>query len=397
MSIFSSLPYKNQMRTAVFFVKNLGIGFEQIRVLRHYLTANLFPDLGDGAHLDATIGWLARAQDACGGDGVSNLFTLEAGWGVAYPETSGYILATFLAYSDYSGDKSYLDRAVRIGDWEIQIQAPNGGVYSSTKLCQTRVFNTGQVERTREKKYLEAAKRAGDYLLKLQDVDGAWRIDTYCGARTYHSRVDWSLLRLAQLTDDSCYEEAALKNLRWVLKQQHQNGWFDQCGFNDDQPIMHVIIYTLRGLLECAQMNNKLVDDLDLMGAVIKSANALCSALQKHPVRGLVGMVPAAFDQNWNGLDKDSCLTGNAQLSILLYRLTQCTGDSKYQKIANIVRDATKKTQVIETTLLNIKGGIAGSYPLSHGYASNAFPNWAAKFFSDALLMKINTRLVIKA
>jgi uncharacterized protein YyaL (SSP411 family) len=399
MSIFSKLPYSNQMRTGVNFLQAFGAGAEQFRVLQHYLAGRLFPDFGDEVHLKATMEWLARAQDVCGGEGVSNLFYLKTGWGVAYPETSGYILATFLAYADYSGDQSFVDRAIKIGDWDIAIQASNGGVLSSTELPQTRVFNTGQVilgwlvlyERTGEEKYLQAAKRAGDYLLNEQEADGTWRRDTYCGARTYHARVDWALLRLAQLSEDTRYASVAINNIQWVLKQQQKNGWFAQCGFNEDQPVMHVIVYTLRGLLECSQMNNVAVNDIGTLQAVIKGADALCEALQAQPVAGISGMVPTAFDENWKSAAKDSCLTGNAQLSIFLYRLSQCTGNKKYREIADIVMTVTKKTQLVETTLLSIKGAIAGTYPLSHGYVPNGYPNWAAKFFADALLMKINT------
>lgn len=398
MSIARMLPYADQLRTGVFFLQGLGAGTEQFRVLQHYLTGRLFPDLGDEVHLKAAVEWLARAQDVCGGEGVSNVFFLKAGWGVAYPETSGYILATFLAYADHSGDKNYVDRAIQIGDWEIAIQAPNGGVLSSIELPQTRVFNTGQVilgwcvlyERTGEDKYLQAAKRAGDYLLNEQEADGTWRRDTYCGARTYHARVDWALLRLAQLSGDIRYAAVAQKNLQWVLQQQHQNGWFDQCGFNNDLPVMHVIVYTLRGLLECAQMHIAAVNELDIMPAVIKGADALCKALQAQPVAGIRGMVPTAFDENWKSAANDSCLTGNAQLACFLYRLAHCTENNMYRDVADTVMSATKRTQLVETTLLPLKGAIAGTYPLSHGYVPNGYPNWAAKFFVDALLMKLN-------
>jgi len=187
--------------------------------------------------------------------------------------------------------------------------------------------------------------------------------------------------------------------LQWVLEQQRPNGWFDQCGFNDDQPIMHVIVYTLRGLLECSRMGSAAVNELGVLPAVIKSADALCEALQAQPVAGIKGMVPTALDENWESAANDSCLTGNAQLAYFLYRLARCTENQMYRDIADTVMSATKRTQLIETSLLPIRGAIAGTYPLSHGYLSNAYPNWAAKFFADAMLMKINydQKLVIPA
>ena len=34
-----------------------------------------------------------------------------------------------------------------------------------------------------------------------------------------------------------------------------------------------------------------------------------------------------------------------------------------------------------------IRGGIAGCYPVWGGYIQYGYPNWAAKFFIDALLL----------
>lgn len=407
MRIISRLPYVDQLKTFVLFLKSFGIRSEQVRVLSNYLTGELFPEYSDEIHLKATMEWIASAQDVCGGEGVSCVFSLKNGWGVAYPETSGYILATYLAYADYSNDKSYIDRAVKIGDWEIDIQAANGGVFSSTELKQTRIFNTGQVilgwcklfEYTGDKKYLEASIRAGNYLLEDQEADGTWRHDTYCGARTYHSRVDWALLRLAQLSGEQRYVSAAVNNLRWVLQQQQPNGWFAHCGFNNDPPVMHVIVYTLRGLLECSLMNNTAVDDLEVLSAVIKTTDALCQAMQTQIVANVDGMVPTSFDENWQSQALDSCLTGNAQLVCFLYVLAHSIGNQKYREIADKVLSVTKRAQLIDTSLSSIKGAIPGTYPISHGYLYNAYPNWAAKFFADALLMKINfaKQLVISA
>jgi len=405
--ISNRLPFLNQRRTALAFYKTFGVGADQVRVLWHYLTGKLFHEYSDEVHLKATMEWLAQAQEACGGNGVSNVFRLGIGWGEAYPETSGYILVTYLVYANYSGDKNFVDRAVQIGNWEIDIQAPNGGIFSSVALRQTRVFNTGQVilgwcalfERTGDAKYLQAAIRAGDYLLNEQEVDGTWRRDTYCGARTYHAGVDWGLLRLAELSGERSYAAAAVKNLRWVLEQQLESGWFDQCGFDDKLPIMHVIVYTLRGLLESSLTNNEAVKALEIMPAVIRATDALCRALQAQPVANIRGMVPTSFDKNWHSPDKDSCLTGNVQLAYFLYRLSHLTSNQTYKEIADNVVSATKRTQIVGSSLCEINGAMAGTYPMTHGYVANGYPNWAAKFFADALLMKINyeQQLVIQA
>lgn len=384
-------------KTGVIFAMASDLGRERASLAAHYLTGRLFPEYPDERHLEAVMQWLCLAQDACGGRGVSAAYYLKKGWEVAYPETSGYIIATHLAYANFIGDDSYVKRAVQLGDWEIEIQHPSGGILSNPKFSHTRVFNTGQVilgwcalyERIKDTKYLEAAIRAGEYLIKGQEDDGAWRKDTHCGARTYHARVDWALFRLGKLSGDNRFVDTAYNNLKWVLNQQKNNGWFDNCGFNDDLPITHVIVYTLRGLLESHLMDLAGLTDLNILPAVTKTADSLCAALQKYPVGGVEGMVPTSFDSDWQSADRESCLTGNTQLACFLFRLAHITNNDNYRETAETVLQATKRTQVIETSCMPIRGAIAGTYPFYHGYCANSYPNWAAKFFADALLMKI--------
>ncbi len=381
--------------TAAHLLRALGIGRGQFALLRHYAQARLLPEQSDEHHLSEAVRWLCRAQDVCNGNGVSAVYDLKSGWAEAYPETSGYIIATFLAYADITRDNNYIDRAVRIGDWEIEIQTPGGGVLSSPLHSYTRVFNTGQVilgwcalyDKTRDDKYLLAAVRAGEYLIALQESDGAWQRDTYCGARTYHARVDWSLLRLASLTGEDRFAECAHQNITWVLKQQRTNGWFDNCGFNNDLPIMHVIVYTLRGLLESHLAG---ASTPGILQSVIRSADALCAAIEHHPVRGIPWMVPTSFDENWESADRHSCLTGNAQLVCFLFRLSHTTNNDRYRAIAENVVRSTKKTQILDSPFPEIRGAIAGTYPMYQGYHQNSFPNWATKFFADALMMKMH-------
>ena len=52
------------------------------------------------AHLEAAAGWLRRAQDATVDGGVSWGYRLHGGWAASYPETTGYIVPTYLALAD---------------------------------------------------------------------------------------------------------------------------------------------------------------------------------------------------------------------------------------------------------------------------------------------------------
>ena len=117
----------------------------------------------DDAHLNAALAWLCRAQDAVPG-GVSAGYFFKRGWMPAYPETTGYIIPTFLA-------QGLDDRALALGEWEIAVQLPEGAVRGGIGLNDYPiVFNTGQVilgwtalyRATGEERFLQAASRAAD-------------------------------------------------------------------------------------------------------------------------------------------------------------------------------------------------------------------------------------------
>lgn len=400
---YSYTFFKNNFRPV------LGNSANAFARSREYLAGKLYQEQDDEIHLNAAMSWLSRAQDYCKGKGVSATFALPNGWDVAYPETSGYILATFLEYSKIYNDPAYYKRAVEIGDWEIEIQTVSGAILSNPTKSHVRVFNTGQVilgwctlfEKTNEKKYLDAACKAGDFLCETQEADGRWINNTYCGARTYHARIDWALLRLFELTGKRQYLETAEKNIKWVLAQQNKNAWFENCGFNDDMPIMHVLVYTLRGLLECHSMNIPEINKLDILPKLLETTKRINEFINDKPVRKTKGLIPTAFQNNWLTNTNHSCLTGNAQYAIYLYRLSQITTENSYAAYADVVVSALKRTQLISKNdnEQNIAGAIPGSYPIYVGYCPNSFPNWATKFFADALLMKKNYKnnLQIKA
>ena len=388
------LQARHGARTLLHTTRRLGAAHTGLAL--RYAMALPFPARGDREHLEATVGWLCAAQEAGGGSGVSAAFSLATGWDVPYPETSGYIIATFLACSDYLGDTILVERARRIGDWEIAIQAPNGGVLSRPGRPETRVFNTGQVilgwlalfERVGDERYLAAARRAGDYLVGRQEEDGTWRRDTYCGARTYHARTDWGLLRLARLSGVERYAEAARRNLRWVVRQKRENGWFANCGFNQDDPITHVIEYTMIGLLESALLETAAFDQ-DALQLLAASADALCEVVERPGIGGIRGMIPGSFDSQWQSRDRDSCLTGNAQIAYTLLRLHGLRPNARYAAAAATLIAALKGTQALGRAPANVRGALPGSFPMHTGYLANGFPNWGAKFFADALLASL--------
>ena len=57
----------------------------------------------DEQHLLAAAEWLERAQSTTGDGGVSGRYRLDSGWTSSYPETTGYIVPTFLRLANELG------------------------------------------------------------------------------------------------------------------------------------------------------------------------------------------------------------------------------------------------------------------------------------------------------
>jgi hypothetical protein len=352
-------------------------------------------------HLQGAMTWLCQAQDAAGGRGVARSYSLQwqkmhnrRGWLGAYPETTGYIIPTFFIYAAYSRDNNFRDRAIRMAEWEVEVQMSNGAVQGGTiEFPPTpAVFNTGQVlfgwcrayQETGDDRFIMAMQKAADFLLKAQDSDGAWRNygSEYArqGVNLYDARTAWGLLEAFEITDDQRYRGSAIRNLEFVLSRQNANGWFPDCCLdNNSNPLLHTIAYTMEGLLEAGVI----LEESRYIVAARRAADALL-ANQKSD-----GSLAGRFDNQWAPIGHWSCLTGDAQTSIVWLRLFELTGDSKYLNAARCMNRYLMCTQDLAAIDPGTRGGIKGSRPIWGEYAPYEFPNWAAKFFADALLLEL--------
>ena len=356
---------------------------------------------GDEQHLDAALGWLCRAQDITGSGGVSAGYHLARGWRPAFPETTGYIIPTFLAAADRLAEEEYRRRAERMGDWEIDIQLDSGAVRGGVGLNpDPLVFDTGQVilgwmalyQATAQDRYLSAAVRAADWLTGIQDEDGGWSRHTFQGlARVYHSRVAWAVLSVYQQTGRERYLGCGRRHLEWVLSQAVEKAWFRRMAFDDHTPpLTHTIAYTLRGLWECA----RILKDEQAPRVVAEACGHIIDRYhlaEPEPSADGPAYLPATLDKNWAPGDTSySCLTGNAQLALLWLNLYRTAGGERYRSAAGRLIDGVKATQSLTSGNGAIRGAVPGSRPHRGGYLSYAYPNWAAKFFADALMARLS-------
>jgi len=316
-------------------------------------------------HLDAAMRWLCKAQDAGADDGVARMYSLREGWGASYPETTGYIIPTFLHYARFSGDRSYRERALAMADWEADVQMPEGAVQGGTIAHEPSpaIFNTGQVlfgwsaalNETGSPRYRKALAAAADYLVMMQDRDFLWRrnLSRFCSAPVdtfaYNVRSAWALLIASELLSDNRAYTAATGNIQAVCDMTLDNGWVRNNCLNDpDQPLLHTIAYTFQGLFE----GGLLAENEEAVSVALRGNASLRSAFETH------GALYGRYDAAWRPTVKWRCLTGE------LKTLQRLDGSP------------------------NTVGALKGAFPVYGAYGKYEYLNWATKFLADALMQE---------
>lgn len=366
---------------------------EQRRLLAaHRRTPTAPPALTEAsllAALSTAADWLSRAQDHSGDGGLGS-FHLLHGWGRTYPETTGYAIPTLLALADRLHRPDLEERAVRAAETLLALQRADGG-WQGGRVGEAResvVFNTAQVvrgllalhHRRDDARYLDAAVRAGNWIIATQEPDGSWSRSNFMGrARVYDSYVDAPLLLLHQVTGNEALRAVALHNLAWVVSQQRPNGWFadaDNTVKHNDRPIIHTLAYTIDGLVECGE----LLGD----GGWIDQGHAAGQVLRDRFLQQ--GRLNGRYDRRWRG-SEHFIPTGGAQLAIAWERLARHREAMAYREAAARMRALLVEVQrrSLEGPS-DVHGALPGSFPLWGRYEKFAFPNWATKYFADALL-----------
>jgi Squalene-hopene cyclase C-terminal domain len=347
-------------------------------------------------HLGAAIDWLCRAQDVRDGHadagGVAAGWSFEDGWLPSYPETTGYIIETMLAAAKVLKRPELIDRARRMVDWELSIQLPDGAFPGHFGEPGSRpvIFNTGQImhgmvagyTQLRRDDCLAAAVRAGHWLADQQDADGCWRrFEHNDTPHVYNTRATWPLLATGLIAGEARLVQAARRNLDWALTQQTDSGWFATNAFVPGRsPFTHTIAYAIRGLLE----SGVLLGDERYLGAALKAGRGI-AAVQRAD-----GWLAGTYRDGWVADAGYSCLTGVAQMSLNWTRLAQASGDETLRTHARSALAYLKTTQRLDDPDDTVRGGIAGSAPIWGDYSRFEYPNWAAKFFADALMMDLH-------
>lgn len=345
------------------------------------------------SHLEITADWLLRSIEHGRGGSCAHYSPLR-GWSRPYPETTGYLIPTLLALPDRLTERrrELTDAADGIGRWLLDIQNADGswhgGLHPNPKQAGS-VFNTGQILKGMmalyrhggDERYLAAAERGARWLADGVSAQGLWGQGDYRAKETpsYYTHVTWPMLEVWSQTGEEKIRAAAERFLQRVLGRIRKNGAVEKWGFDDvGSAFTHTIAYTIRGFQE----SGRLLNDYEQYGKAVEPA--LDVLIRKTELKN--GRLPGEFDEDWTATGSYVCLTGNAQIAICLLLMEQRQPDLRVVNAAAKLVDFVGSVQRNQFGTAGMRGGVAGSYPLWGRYMVMRYPNWAAKYYCDALL-----------
>ncbi|MER8072299.1 hypothetical protein ABTZ59_28815 [Streptomyces sp. NPDC094034] len=339
--------------------------------------------------LAEAMAWLETAHEATGRKGISAGYDLTQGWQPTYPETSGYLIPTLLRAADVLERPELGVLAREVGSWLQSLQTPEGAFPGGTGTSGPPVvFDVGQIvlglmalwQATDDPTALRSAVRAARWLSTVQQPSGAW-LSHFAFPNTYSARVTWAVAEVWRATHDPALLDCVERSLRWLLSRTGPDGWIDAMAFDADRtPWTHTIGYTLRGLLRSG----------DLVGGELgrqSVAAAAACATRLAEIRGaLYPLLPGEIGPGFEPKSRYACLTGDAQMVTVWLDLARRSGDHALRSRCVEVVDRLGELQLRQPLEPAAVGALPGSWPLSGGFEPLSFPNWAAKFFADALL-----------
>jgi hypothetical protein len=350
-----------------------------------------------GEHLQAAAEWLLRAQRATPDDGVAHSYDLRKGtWHASYPETTGYIIPTLYDYARYNRAAKYADAAYRMAVWEADVQLPDGGVragHMDAEIVVPTVFNTGQVlfgwarayRESGDERLRSALERAADWLVAAQDADGAWRRFsspfTSSKLNSYNTRTAFGLVRAYEVCARESWRAAADLNVKWTIGRALPNGWLPDNSLTTTPggiALTHTIAYSIRGILEVGAALNK----QEYLEHALRMARAVAARQRSD------GALPGYLTPDWSPAARWTCVTGNSQMAINWLRLARLTGEPALAEHARRANRFNMGIQNLDHPDPGVRGALKGSYPIDGQYMAYRFPNWAAKFFMDALMLE---------
>jgi hypothetical protein len=339
--------------------------------------------------VQAALAWLMRGRAVARDGGLPAFYDLlRDAWAPGYPETTGYLIPTLLRCAERNAQASVRQTALELAEYLLRVQAAEGGIPGWGSNAPLYVFDTGQVlqgwlaalQITGAERFRRALIRAADWLLAQQEPGGYWQRYQFGGhVKTWDVRVAWPLIQVGLALERPDYVAAGRRCLDWALTNQRDDGWFDRCWLEPGEPpVLHTIAYAVEGFLE----SGFLLHEPRYVAAGRLAADALLARQRPD------GSLSTYWAPGWRPLSRSSCLTGDAQMALCWLRLYQHTGESRYLAAGRQALAFVASTQILDDRWPPVQGAIAGSWPVWGRYLRWRYPNWAVKFFLDALLLE---------
>jgi hypothetical protein len=169
--------------------------------------------------------------------------------------------------------------------------------------------------------------------------------------------------------------------VEWAASQTEPDAWIEGNCLSDhdgDKALTHTIAYTMRGILEVGRIAVR----PDFMELAIRMGGAVARAQRTD------GALPGYLARGWRPAVSWSCLTGNSQMALNWLRMVAIAERNDFRGNALAANRFNMATQDLTSSNPGVRGGLKGSHPIDGEYMKGRYPNWAAKFFTDALLLE---------
>ena len=351
------------------------------------MTGDIISQLG-GRHtlekaLTDNLKWIIKSfahNKNLGSSGWSNIL---GQFSRPYPETTGYLIPTLIASSQYLADISYLSIAKNQINFFSSITNKNGSYYQSIGNKKPIVFDTSQILLGLCKLYEhEPDPNVADqitinlkWLLSVINKEGRFTNNNFTeqNCPAYYSRVFWAMLLASKICGNN--QHAAISaGIDYIIEQRNSNNSFSQWGFDNEAFVLtHNIVYTLRGLYETA-----LITDNDALLSIVENCidTVVSTLISDNKLYG-------AYNQQWKADRSFVCSVGNAQFAYLMLTINS----EKYSKAITIVLQPILRMQ---SKIGPNKGAVQSSLPIWGKYQRWKYTNWTQKFFCDALITLLN-------
>ncbi len=323
----------------------------------------------------------------CEGGGSSHSYSPLWGWAKPYPETTGYLIPTLLAWAQRSGAEALLQRAEAFAQWLMALQHAEGwwagGVVGGNRPS---VFNTAMIVdglsaysamQGGNADALESARRGWHWLMAITEPDGAWRRGSYVPGYTpsYYAYAVAAAWRTADRLNTGHTFEVLRQALRFYATYLRSDGTLACAGLKPGAwAFTHTIAYALQGLWEAASY----AEEADIARRVAAACRALSEVILQR------GFIAGRYRDAWRGDYTFTSPVGNAQLSVLLRTVGAQIGDAALVRCADLALAEALKHQCWKANP-NVRGALPGSAPFWGPYMRWRYPNWGAKFLLDAL------------